>query len=211
MTQLIDEVEVKGQRILTEQLGNQFGFIVVPFADARRMRTNLGSTHTQLDPDQLRMFATEAHADVVISAHIVDYGVVRWQYWVPGLIISMIVETLIVGAASEFNPLIMAAVAGSELITDVPFWWGGAYVAGWALRPVRVKVDALQVSGCDLQIWKEEAFVSLILWKTLASYSKEERRRKDVQLEVNLTRALEEIAESAGHELRLKPCEQGTT
>jgi len=210
LRELIDEVEVKGQRILTEQLENQSGFIVVPFADARRMRTNLGSRHTQLDPDQLRMLATEASADVVISAQIVDYGVVRWQYWVPGLIISMMVETLIVGAASEFNPLIMAAVAGSELITDVPFWWGGANVAGWALRPVRVTVDAQQVSGCDQQIWQETAFVSLIPRKTLASYSKEERRRKDVQLGVNLTRALTEIAENVGRELRLKPCEQGT-
>ena len=29
-----------------------------------------------------------------------------------------------------FNPLIMAAAAGSELLTDLPFWWGGAYI--WA-------------------------------------------------------------------------------
>ena len=121
LTELIDEVEVKGQRILTEQLAHQAGFIVVPFADARRMRTNLESTDTQLDHDQLRLFAMETSADVVISAQIVDYGVVRWQYWVPGLIISMMAETLIVGAASGFNPLIMAATAGSELLTDVPF------------------------------------------------------------------------------------------
>lgn len=210
LTELIDEVEVKGQRILTEQLAHQSGFIVVPFAEARRMRTNLESPHTQLDHDQLRMFAMEAHADVVVSAQIVDYGVVRWQYWVPGLIISMMAETLIVGAASGFNPLMMAATAGSELLTDVPFWWGGAYVAGWALRPVRVKVEALQVIGCGQQIWQEESLVSLIPWKTLASYPVEERRRKDVQLDVNLTRALKEIAESAGRELRLRPCEHGT-
>ena len=74
LTELIDEVEVTGQRILTEQFAHQSGFIVVPFADARRMRTNLESTHTQLDHDQLRMFAREASADVVVSAQIVDYG-----------------------------------------------------------------------------------------------------------------------------------------
>ena len=123
----------------------------------------------------------------------------------------MVAETLIVGAASGFNPLMMAATDGSELITDVPFWWGGASIAGWALRPVPVKVDAQQASGCDQQIWQEEACVSLIPWKTLASYSKEDRRHKDVQLGVNLARALTEIAESASRELRLKPCEQGTS
>ena len=36
----------------------------------------------------------------------------------------------------------------------------------------------------------------------------EERRRKEVQLELNLTRALTKIAENAGHELRLTPCDQ---
>jgi hypothetical protein len=53
-----------------------------------------------------------------------------------GLAISMLAETLIVGAAATgFNPIIMAATAASELVTDLPLWWGGAYIAGWAFRP----------------------------------------------------------------------------
>ncbi len=208
MAQLIEEVEVTGQRILTEQLARQPGFIVVPFADARRLQTNLQSVSGPLAADALRLLGKEAQADVVIAAHIVDYGVVRWQYWVPGLILSMLVETLIVGAATGFNPAFMAATAGSELLTDVPFWWGGAYIAGWALRPVQVQVEALRVAGCKQDVWEEEALVILVPWKTLANYPPEERRRKEVQLEVNLTRALTEIAEHAGHELRLTPCGQ---
>ena len=208
LAQLVEEVEVTAQRILTEQLARQPGFIVVPFADARRLQTNLQSASRPLDAESLRLLGKEAQADIVIAAHIVDYGVVRWQYWVPGLILSMLAETLIVGAATGFNPVFMAATAGSELLTDVPFWWGGAYIAGWALRPVQVQVEARWVTGCKQDVWEEETLVILVPWESLANYSPEERRRKEVQLEVNLTRALTEIAENAGQELRLTLCER---
>lgn len=93
-------------------------------------------------------------------------------------------------------------------MTDVPFWWGGAYVAGWAFRPVRIQVEARQVVGCVVPVWHEQEVVVLIPWKTLAKYPPEQRQRKEVQLEVNLSRALAEVAENAGRELRLKPCEE---
>lgn len=207
LRQLIDEVEVKGQHILTEQLANQPGFTVIPFSAARRMRTNVALSHITLDPVQLRTLGIEAQADVVVSGHILDYGVVRWQYWVPGLALSMLTETLIVGAATGFNPVIMAATAGSELLTDVPFWWGGAYFAGWALRPVQVQIEARRVMDCEQEVWQEKTLVMLVPWKTLADYPPEERRRKEVQLEVNLTQALTELAQAAGREFRLQPCD----
>lgn len=206
LLQLIDEVELTGQRLLTEALASQSGFAVIPFAETRRLLTNHSRIGSPLDPDELRALGQEAHADFVVTAKIVDYGVVRWQYWVPGLIVSMITETLIVGAASGFNPAIMAATAGSELLTDVPFWWGGAYVAGWAFRPVRVKAEAIELGACHDRTWTQEALVILVPGKTLEEYPADERSRKEVQLTVNLTEALKEIADDAGHELRRKPC-----
>jgi hypothetical protein len=206
--QLIEEVEARAQRLFTEQLAEQPGFTVVPFAEARRIRANLDSIHKELDGIQLGTLGAQAGADVVLSGRILDYGEVQWRYWVTGLVISMATETLIVGAATGFNPLIMAVTAGSELLTDVPFWWGGAYVAGWAFRPVRVEVEALQVTGCEQRAWHEQEIVILISRKALAQYPPEVRKSKEVQLEVNLRQALTTLAQSAGRELRLKPCEQ---
>lgn len=206
LAQLIEEVEVTGQRLLTEQVSRQPGLIVIPFAEARRLQTNDPSVAKSVAPEALQALGKQAGADIVVSGHIVDYGVVRWQYWVPGLLASMMTETLVVGAATGFNPAVMAVTAGSELLTDVPFWWGGAYVAGWALRPVRVEVEAVDVHRCAEEPWREEALVMLVPGKTLAEYPAEERRRKEVQLTVNLSRALAEIADSAGQELRRSPC-----
>ncbi len=100
----------------------------------------------------------------------------------------------------------MAVTAASELLTDVPVWWGGAYIAGWALRPVHLKTEAREVQGCVKKPWKEEALVVLIPGWTLKKVESDERRRKEVQLTVNLTRAVTEIADQAGKELRLPSC-----
>ena len=111
--------------------------------------------------DQLTYLRTQLGADLVIVGNF-DYGKIRWQYRVPGLVLSMLAETLIVGAATGFNPAFMAATAGRELLTDVPFWWGGAYIAGWAFRPVRVEASAIdpldgavvwdEIGVCDLHV-----------------------------------------------------------
>jgi len=206
LKQLIEEVEVTAQRLMTEELARQPGFLVVPFPDARRLQTNRSVAGKPLDAEGLRELGEEAHADLVVTGRLIDYGVVRWQYWVPGLLVSMLTETLIVGAATGFNPVAMAATAASELLTDVPVWWGGAYIAGWALRPVRLKMEAREVRGCTENPWKEEAVVVLIPGWTLKKVESDERRRKEVQLTVNLTRAATEIAEQAEKELRPAHC-----
>ncbi len=74
LAQLIEEVEATAQRLFTEQLTQQPGFTVVPFAEARRIRANLDSMHHALEGIQLRTLAAEAGADIVLSGRILDYG-----------------------------------------------------------------------------------------------------------------------------------------
>lgn len=206
MAQLIEEVEERAQRIFIEQLVQQTGFTVVSSAEVAEIRTNLNLTQNDLDVTQLGILGTEAGADIVLSGRILDYGKVQWQYWMAGLVISMLAETLIVGAATGFNPVIMVATAASELLTDLPFWWGGAYIAGWGFRPVRIQVKALQITGCKQRVWKEQELIVLIPGKSLKKYTPEERKRKEIQLGVNVEESLMELAKTAGQEMRLKPC-----
>ena len=208
MAQLIEEVEERAQRIFIEQLAQQPGFTVVSPAEVAEIRANLNLTPKELDVTQLGILGTQAGADIVLSGRILDYGKVQWQYWAAGLVISMLAETLIVGAATGFNPVIMAITAASELATDLPFWWGGAYIAGWAFRPVRIKVKALQITGCEQRVWKEQELIVLIPGKSLKKYTREERKRKEIQLGVNLEESLKELAKTAGQEMRVKPCKQ---
>lgn len=207
LARLIEEVEQKAQQLLIERLAQQPEFVVVSLDRTRQIHADIKFSNGPLDNTQLRAFGAQAGADVVLSGRILDYGKVQWQYWAMGLAISMLTETLIVGASTGFNPSIMAITAASELLTDLPFWWGGAYIAGWAFRPVRIKVKALQITECEKVIWKEEELVVHIFGKSLDKYSPEERKLKEVQLGVNLEESLTELAKSAGNKMRLEPCQ----
>lgn len=112
-----------------------------------------------------------------------------------------------VGFVSGWNPAVVSGFMAFDLATDLPFWWGGAYAFGWALRPVRVQVQALQTGPCGGPLWDTQTVMVLIPWKTLAVFPPEDRRRKEVQFGVNLERAIRDIADAAGCSRRLKPCE----
>lgn len=191
LAQLTEEIETRAQRLFTEQLAQQEGFIAVPFEKTYQMRTENNSPSLWFDKEQRIVMGSQAGADIVISGRILDFGKVQWQYWATG-----------------FNPGIMAIAAASELETDLPFWWGGAYIAGWAFRPVRIKVKAVQIAGCEQVIWKEQELMVRIPGKSLKKHSPEAQKRKEIQLVVNLEETLKELAKIAGRELRLKPCKK---
>ena len=208
LAQLIEEVETRAQKLFTEQLAQQEGFIVIPFDKAYQLRTEVNSPSQWLNKEQRIAMGIQAGADIVISGRRLDFGKVQWQYWATGLLLSMAVETLIVGAATGFNPSIMAIAVASELVTDLPFWWGGAYIAGWAFRPVRIKIKAMQITECEKIVWKEQELMVKIPGKSLKKHSPEAQKRKEVQLGVNLEKTLKELAKIAGRELRIKPCKE---
>jgi len=206
LTQLIDEIQTKAQQLLTENLARQEGLRVVPFAETRRLLADLAPSGTKLEETQLRELANQTGAEFVITVVIHDYGVVRWQYWVTGWLLHVSIATTIVGVATAWNPIAVGAYLAVDATTDFPLWWGGASVFGWAFRPVRVHVDALQFNGCEGLVWTDDELAVKVPGKILAEYSPEDRRKKEIQLEANLNRAMAELAETVGQKLQLQPC-----
>lgn len=196
--QLVDalqQIRTEARRLLQSRLAAGQRFRFVPDEQVAAAVTTL-----ELKPgvvpttDQLAYLRAQVGADLVVVGNILDYGKIRWQYWVPGLVLSMLTETLIVGAATGFNPAFMAATAGSELLTDVPFWWGGAYIGGWAFRPVRVEASAFDPLDGAV-VWNETEAVAY-LWGRLKEVPEGERKKKEVQLGLNLKKAMEDIGDS---------------
>lgn len=206
LARLVKEVELSAQQMLTEQLARLPGVRVVPFADARRMTEDARAPGQRLTDEQLRAFGLDAGADLVLSVILDDYGRLQWDHWAFGWLSVASTHTAIVGAATAWNPLAMGAYLAWDLTTDFPLWYGGAYFMGWAFRPVHVIVDATQLKGCEMPIWTEEEIVIIAGKKALAAFPEEQRKRKEVQLRVNLERALQKVVELAGKTLRLKPC-----
>ena len=204
--QLKEELQTKAQRFLTEHLTRQSGLIVLPFDETRRRLADLAPAGTPLTEDQVRALGHQTGADVVISGLIHDYGAVRWQYWVTGWLLHVSVWTTVVGAATAWNPAAVGAYLAIDATTDFPIWYGGAEIFGWAFRPVRVHLDAIQLNNCEGPVWSDDALRVRVPGKALAEYPLEKQKQKEVQLEANLNQAMAEIAETAGEKLALQAC-----
>src|SRR5581483_3206273 len=201
---LIAFVEAKAQQRLIDHVGDQPGFIVVPFEEARRLVTG-AAVQGPWTTGQLKAIGEQARADIVLSAKILDYGAVPAKYWVTGLVTHSVAGLLVLGFATGWNPAAIGAYIAWET-PDIFIWGGGAYVLGWAFRPVRIEVDATQLTGCAGETWADQELKITVPHKTLTDYPMEDRQKKEIQLAVNLDAAMEEAAHHIGEELRLQPC-----
>jgi hypothetical protein len=207
LAELKGEIQIKAQRFLTEHLARQSGLVVVPFDETRRLLADLAPLGPPLTDDQLKALGKQSGADVVVTALIHDYGVVRWQYWVTGWLLHVSVATAVLGAATAWNPAVIGVYLAVDATTDFPLWYGGASAFGWTFRPVRVHLDATQITNCQGLIWTDEELAIKVPGKTLAEYPPEDRVRKEIQLEANLNRATADLAQTVGRKLKLQPCD----
>jgi hypothetical protein len=207
MAQLVDELQTKAQQFLTEQLALQHELVVVPFDETRRMLADLAPAGTPLTAEQIDALASQSGADVVITGLIHDYGQVRWQYWVTGWVVHATIFTAVIGVTTAWNPAAIGAYLAFDATTDFPIWYGGAHVFGWAFRPVRVHLEAVQMRNCRGVVWSEDELAIKVPGKTLAEYPPEEQSKKEIQLEANLKHVMAEFAETIAPKLVLQPCQ----
>jgi len=207
LAELKGEIQIKAQRFLTEHLARQSGLVVVPFDETRRLLADLTPLGPPLSDNQLKALSKQSGADVVVIALIHDYAIVRWQYWVTGWLLHVSVATTVVGAATAWNPAVIGIYLAVDATTDFPLWYGGASVFGWTFRPVRVHLDATQITNCQGLIWTDEELAIKVPGETLAQYPPEDRGRKEIQLEANLKHATEDLAIAAGQSLAIQPCD----
>ena len=208
LAELIDEVALRAQRVLTDELAKQPQFHVIPFTEARRLPNGSDAPRRRPWSDaELEQLGRSAGVDMVLAARINDYGRLGWRHWVYGWLTVASVHTAIVGAATAWNPLAVGGYLIYDLATDLPLWYGGAYILGWAFRPIHIEMEALQLKGCVTHALYDQEVTILADSEQLNLYDETQRQRKDIQLQVNLDHTMKILAEVAGKSLRLKPCE----
>jgi hypothetical protein len=205
LAQLRDEIQATAQQSLTEHLSRQPGFEVVPFGEIRRLMPDIAPVGASWSDLQLRALGQEANADFVISGRILDYGVVRWQYWTTGLVLHSATGLIILGFATGWNPIAIGSYLLYEL-PDVAIWYGGASAFGWAFRPVRIEIEFIQLKPCEGLVLTEQEAMVRVPGKELAGYSEDDQKKKEIQLEINLKQVMANMADVAGSKLRRQPC-----
>lgn len=142
---------------------------------------------------KLTAIATDKKLDAILFVGIPWYGKTNIIYPIVGLTADIAIETLIIGLVTKWNPTIIWANVGFELITNTPLWFGGSYLFGASMRPVEL----------DVKLWSKdtpekirsddiEIFISR---KILKEYPEEERKKKNIQLEASLKKAIKELSE----------------
>lgn len=192
----LKEIQQEARWLLLSRLATGQGFRFVPLAETDALAENL-----QLKPgvlpnaEQLAEFRRRLGADLVVAGSILDYGKVRWQWLAAGMFADIAWETAAIGVATAWNPGIILGNVGFELLTSTPLWFGGGYVFGIALRPVRVEARAFEtVHGYPIwQSMDESAYA----WGALKVLPEAVRDKKESQLALNLA----EIMESLGDDL----------
>lgn len=145
-------------------------------------------------PGQMETLRKELGLDAILYGRIPSYGKARLIYPILGETADIAGETVILGLATSWNPALIFGNIGFELLTSTPLWFGGAYIFGLAFRPVTVEVWVLSAED-GKEIW-HKSVDKLTSRKALKSYPESERKKKEIQLEVSLHKAIDSISES---------------
>jgi hypothetical protein len=196
VAEALREIQREARWLLLSRLATGQGFQFVPPEQTDALAEELQLIPGVLpNPEQLTEFRRRLGADLVVAGSILDYGKVRWQWMLAGMTADMTAESIALGLATAWNPIAIGANIGFELLTSTPLWFGGGYLFGIALRPVRVEARAFEtVQGYPIwQAMDESAYA----WGALKTLPEAMRDKKEFQLELNLA----EIMESLGDDL----------
>ena len=195
VAEALREVQREARWLLLSRLAAGQGFQFVPPEQTDALAEELQLKPGVLpNPEQLTEFRLRLGADLVVAGSILDYGKVRWQWSIAGMFADISWETVAIGVATAWNPGIILGNVGYELLTSTPLWFGGGYLFGVAMRPVRVEARAFETFQ-GYPIWQamdESAYA----WGTLKTLPEGVRDKKETQLELNLAEIMESLGDA---------------
>ena len=197
-TQLADalrQIRQEARWLLLSRLATGQGFRMVPLAESDALAEELQLKPGDLpNAEQLAEFRSRLGADLVVAGSILDYGKVRWQWAAAAMFADISWETVAIGLATAWNPGIILGNVGYELLTSTPLWFGGGYLFGVVMRPVRGEARAFETFH-GYPIWQamdESAYA----WGALKAFPEAVREKKETQLELNLAEIMESLGDS---------------
>jgi hypothetical protein len=191
----VNAIREDARRLLYNRLASSTQFQLVSLEETDAAVGEIGlQLHGIPTQEELGKLRTRLGVDLVVSGTVLDYGKVRWQWLAAGMAGDLTWETTVIGLATAWNPAIILGNVGFELATSTPVWFGGGYLFGVAFRPVRVEAQAVETEQ-GLEVWSDWA-VAAYVRERLKELPESERGKKEVQLGVNLKKAMEALGDS---------------
>ncbi|HXF93367.1 MAG TPA: hypothetical protein VNK46_11475 [Nitrospiraceae bacterium] len=195
VAQAVRQIRDDARYLMYARLTGKDVYALISLEETDRVVGELGVTTAEaLSLEQLNHLGMRLGADLLVIGVVQDYGKVRWQWLAGGMLADMTWESVALGLATAWNPAAILGNVGFELLTSTPVWFGGGYLFGVAFRPVRVEASAIDpVTGA--MVWHETE-VALYMRGRLKEVPEEDRKKKEVQLRLNLASAMEGLADS---------------
>lgn len=199
LNQILREIEAEARWLLLSRLatGQGFRFVALEQVDAlaEELQMKPGVPPT---PEQCVEFRRRLGVDLLITNNILDYGKIRWQWLVAGMFTDISLETIVLGLATEWNPALILGNVGLELLTSTPLWFGGAYLFGVSMRPVRMEGRAFETQQ-GYPVWQSME-ASVYAWGALKTLPEGVREKKESQLKLNLAEIMESFGDGLSKE-----------
>ena len=150
----------------------------------------------KISKEDLKRIKEEYGVDALVLGEIPWYGKTNIIWLIIGLTTDLAVETLVIGYVTKWNPTILLANLGWELVVNTPLWFGGSYLFGQAYKPVTIEAklykltDGFKETSSDFEVTKSRHM--------LEKLPKKERKKIENQLDASLKKALKEIAIELG-------------
>ena len=195
VAEVINGVLTDARWLLLSRLATSRQFRFVPLEETDAVALELDLKRGVLPtPEQLSHLRQRLKADLVVATEILEYGKIRWQWFVTGAFAELSLETVVIGLASAWNPAILLANVGIDLLVNSVLLFGGGYLFGIAFRPVIIEARAFEtLQGNPIWQGTEGAFYARGALKQLPV---PERGKKESQLRINLGTAMEALADS---------------
>jgi hypothetical protein len=195
VAQAVTQVRDDARRLMYARLAGTRIYALISLEETDRVLGELGVATTEpFSPEQLNLLRVRLGADLLVTGTVQDYGKVRWQWLAGGMFADMTWESVALGLATAWNPAAILGNVGFELLTSTPLWFGGGYLFGVAFRPVRVEASAIDpVDGAV--VWHETE-IAIYMRGRLKEVPEEDRKKKEVQLRLNLATAMEGLGDS---------------
>jgi hypothetical protein len=189
------DIPIHARRFVHENLAKDRQFALIPLDQVDQAIADLTlGVAKPVSGEQAATLRERLKADLVVGGIVQDYGKIRWQWLAAGMAGDMTWESLVIGAATAWNPAVIFGNIGFELLTSTPVWFGGGYLFGVAFSPVRVDAWAVETQR-GAQVWGSEA-IAVYVWRRLKAVPEEDRKKKEVALRLNLQKAAEDLSES---------------
>ena len=195
LPEVLSEISADARWLLLSRLaaGQGFRFASLEQTDAvaEELDVRRGTVPT---PDQVIELGKRLGADLVVAVNILDYGKMRWQWFAAGAFADFTGETIALGLATAWNPIGILLNTGVTLGVNSVMFFGGGYVLGLSIRPVRVEARLFETQE-GYPIWQtmEQSMYARSALKALPEAS---RDKKEVQLQLNMAEIMETLGDA---------------